>query len=181
MNTATTSAVIEKMYEFMSRFGLPHTLVTDNDTSFCSEDFNFFCGLNGISHMTSPPYHPASNGQAECYVKIAKRGIKSSLQTSNNLRESRLKVFKYLFDYRNSVHSTTGTSPAQLVFGRGLRSRLDMLRPRSPPPSSPSSTALAQHVRSKQYSQAEAHRGKDTHFEPGQHILYKKYLSNNKY
>lgn len=177
MSTCTTHAVVEKMYDFMSRFGLVHTLVTDNGTSFCSLEFNIFCNLNGISHVTSPPYHPASNGQAECYVKIVKRGIKSSLQTSNNVKQNKLKLLKYLFDYRNSIHTTTGISPAQLVFGRQLRSRLDLLNP-SPSPSSPS---LAEHVHSKQCSQIEAHDGKDTKFLPNQLVLYKKYSSNNKF
>ncbi|CAK1603709.1 unnamed protein product [Parnassius mnemosyne] len=88
MNTTCASiAVIDKLYEFMSRFGLPETIVTDNGTSFCSREFLDFCHLNGITHITSPAYHPASNGQAESYVKVIKRGIKSSLLSSNNVRE----------------------------------------------------------------------------------------------
>ncbi|CAK1600823.1 unnamed protein product [Parnassius mnemosyne] len=125
MNTTCASiAVIDKLYEFMSRFGLPETIVTDNRTSFCSREFLDFCHLNGITHITSPAYHPASNGQAESYVKVIKRGIKSSLLSSNNVRECNLNLLKYIFDYRNSVHSTTGLSPAQIVFGR-----LDPARP----------------------------------------------------
>lgn len=180
MNTIVSSVVIEKIYDFMSRFGLVHTIVTDNGTSFCSQEFSNFCSLNGISHMTSPPYHPASNGQAESYVKIVKRGIKSSLQTSSNLKQSKLKLYKYLFDYRNSVHTTTGTSPAQLVFGRQLRSRLDLLNP-SQPSHSPSSTSLAEYVQSKQCLQTEAHGGKETSFLPNQLVLYKKYSDNKKF
>lgn len=182
MSTCTTPSVIDKLYDFMSRFGLPQTLVTDNGTSFCAQEFEKFCELNGITHMTSPPYHPASNGQAESYVKIVKRGIKSSLQSSSNLRESRLNLLKYIFDYRNSVHSTTGTTPAQLVFGRKLRSRLDLLCPRAPPPpESPSSAALADRVVCKQSLQTEVHGGKDRIFTLGQYVWYKKFLNNNKF
>ncbi|CAK1585814.1 unnamed protein product [Parnassius mnemosyne] len=179
MNTTCASiAVIDKLYEFMSRFGLPETIVTDNGTSFCSREFLDFCHLNGITHITSPAYHPASNGQAESYVKVIKRGIKSSLLSSNNVRECNLNLLKYIFDYRNSVHSTTGLSPAQIVFGRKLRSRLDILKPA---PSPPLSSSLAKTVRSKQCSQVKSHGGKEKMFLPGQYVLYKKYSNKNKF
>ena len=34
-----------------------------------------------------------------------------------------------MFTYRNTVHSTTGLTPAELMFGRTLRSKLDLIRP----------------------------------------------------
>ncbi|XP_028159218.1 uncharacterized protein K02A2.6-like [Ostrinia furnacalis] len=182
MSTCTSPAVIDKLYEFMARFGLPHTIVTDNGTSFSSHEFIHFCKLNGISRMTSPPYHPASNGQAESYVKIIKRGIRSVVQTSKSIRESRLKLLKYVFDYRNSSHSTTGESPAQLVFSRQLRSRLDLMSPRPPAPSSaPSSASLHMRVRSKQCLLTERRGGKFRTFYVEQDVFYKKYLNNNKF
>lgn len=36
---------------------------------------------------------------------------------------------KYLHQYRNAPHGTTGQSPAILFMGRNLRSRLDLIRP----------------------------------------------------
>ena len=39
------------------------------------------------------------------------------------------KIARFLFSYRNLTHSTTGVSPAELMFGRQLRSRLDLLKP----------------------------------------------------
>lgn len=176
---STTSNVVEKLYEYISRFGLPHTIVTDNATNFSSEEFRAFCLQNGIIHIFSPPYHPASNGQAESYVKIVKRGIKSSLMSSKNYRECKIKLLKYLYDYRNSIHSTTQLSPAQLVFGRTLRSHLDLISNNSP---APSSTLLNEIVRNKQCTQIKAQGGKIMHnFPNGTNVLYKRYLNNNKY
>ena len=34
-----------------------------------------------------------------------------------------------MFAYRTAPHATTGQSPAQLLFGRNLKSRLDLLKP----------------------------------------------------
>lgn len=74
-----SNAVITKLYDFMSRFGVSHTLVSDNGTSFTSHEFKHFCLVNGVKHMLSPAYHPTSNGQAESFVKIIKRGLHSEI------------------------------------------------------------------------------------------------------
>ena len=38
---------------------------------------------------------------------------------------------RFLFDYRNTAHATTGVSPAILMFGRQLRTRFSTLLPSS--------------------------------------------------
>ncbi|KAG6464303.1 hypothetical protein O3G_MSEX014427 [Manduca sexta] len=174
---ATSNAVVEKLYEYVSRFGLPHTIVTDNATTFTSDSFKTFCTQNGVIHLTSPAYHPASNGQAESYVKIVKKGIKSCILSCENVTESKLKLFQYLYDYRNSIHSTTLISPAQLVYGRTLRSRLDLLN--KPPISS---TNLNATVQNKQCSQIKHHGGKNKKtFKIDEQVLFKMFLNNTKY
>lgn len=185
MNNNTSSvATIDKIYEFMSRFGLMKTLVSDNAAVFGSYEFQSFCTLNGITHLTSPAYHPASNGQAESYVKIVKKGIKSSVLSSTNNNEARNRLLKYLFDYRNSAHSVTGFSPAQLVFGHKMRSRLDLCDPLSggTPPTSPPLTSPADNVQRKQCLQGKAYGGHNKNtFDSGDQVLYKKYINKNKF
>jgi len=39
------------------------------------------------------------------------------------------RIARFLFTYRNTPQTTTGMSPAELLFGRRLRSRLDLLKP----------------------------------------------------
>lgn len=176
MSCTTSEAVIAKLYEFMSRFGLIHTLVSDNASCFLSSQFTNFCLTNGISHVTAPAYHPASNGQAESYVKIIKKGIKSSLLTSSNAKENNENLLKYLFDYRNSVHITTGSSPAEVVFGRRLRSRLDLINPSKTPSSG---DTLVEVVKHNQSLQSKSHGGTNKQrFEPGDTVMYKKSFGN---
>lgn len=178
-NASTSAATIGKLCDFMSRFGIPYTLVSDNGTAFTSREFETFCALNGISHVTSPPYNPASNGQAESYVKIIKKGIKASLLSVKGVQNSYNNLLKYLFDYRNSVHTTTGVSPAELVYGRKLRSRLDLINPHVPTPSSPS---LANVVHKNQCSQNKASGGHNKQcFSQGDQVMFKKYTTNGKF
>ena len=40
------------------------------------------------------------------------------------------KVSRFLFKYRVTPHCTTGVSPAELMFGRPLRTHLDLLQPK---------------------------------------------------
>ena len=48
-------------------------MVTDN---VVSEEFQTFCRVNGIKHITSAPYHPSTNGLAERAIQSFKQGLK---------------------------------------------------------------------------------------------------------
>ena len=80
--------------------------------------------MNGIRHLTSAPYHPASNGLPECAVQIVKRGLKKVTQGTLTAR-----LAKVLFSYRLTPQGTTGISPAEALLGRRPRSKLDLVRP----------------------------------------------------
>ena len=83
-----------------------------------------FVHKNGIKHTVSALYHPATNGMAERAVKTFKEGVKKlkkgTMQT---------KIDQFLFGYRITLQSTTGTSPAEMLMGRKLRSVLDLMKP----------------------------------------------------
>ena len=49
-------------------------------------------------------------------------------ENKGNIESLSTLISKYLFAYRNSPHCSTGDSPAQRLFGRNLRSRLDLLK-----------------------------------------------------
>ena len=123
-DSATSSTVIEISRGLFAQFGLPEVLVTDNGPCFVSEEFETFLAKNGIKHITSAPFHPATNGLAERAVQTVKRGLKKE---TNGSMKSRLA--KVLMAYRIAPQSTTGVSPSQLLFGRRIRSRLDLLLP----------------------------------------------------
>ena len=75
-------------------------------------------------YITSAPYHPSSNGLAERVVQSFKQGMRKF--TKGTLTD---RISRYLFHYRNTPHTTTGVTPAELLLGRRPHSRLDVVQP----------------------------------------------------
>ena len=120
MNTSTSSATIEKLKIAFATHGLPEIVVTDNGSNFTSEEFEDFLKQNGIRHIRTAPYNPASNGLAEKAVQTFKEGLKKMNGGSVETRVSR-----FLARYRITPQTSTGVSPAELLLGRKPRSRLE--------------------------------------------------------
>ena len=115
--------------------------VTSNGTCFASAEFKTFLQKNGVKHITSAPYHPASNRLA---VKIVNRELKKITRGSIHTRLAQL-----LFTYRLTPQTITGISPGELLLGRCPRSQLDMLKPHT-----------AKRVERRQLKQKEQHDNK---------------------
>ena len=143
--SSTSSVVtITKLRTWFATHGLPYTLVSDNGTCFVSEEFDGFLKKNGIQYITSPAYHPASNGLAERGVRIIKEALEKQ-----SLGDIQCKLDRILFKYSITPHTTTHQTLAELLMGRRPRSYLDHLQPR-----------LHARVEEKQLAQKEYH---DTH------------------
>ena len=71
--TIQSSAVIQVTKKHFGRYGVPHTLITDNGTQFTSDLFKTFANNYKFHHITSSPYWSQSNGHAEAAVKSAKQ------------------------------------------------------------------------------------------------------------
>ena len=62
----TTTIALDILF---TTWGCPKTIVSDNEPQFGSKQFDW-CRLNGIVHLTSAPFHPPSNGEAERLVGV---------------------------------------------------------------------------------------------------------------
>ena len=96
--------------------------MSDNATSFTSEEFQEWCSERGITHLSGAPYHPATNGAAERLVQSFKSSLrKSSLPPKSALQE-------FLMIYR-CTPLPSGMSPSELLNGRQIRTKIDVLVP----------------------------------------------------
>nr|XP_012149735.1 PREDICTED: uncharacterized protein K02A2.6-like [Megachile rotundata] len=125
-NNINSQVTIEICRKIFAIYGLPQYLVSDNGRAFVSKEFTDFLKVNGITQRLTAPYHPATNGQAERYVQILKNSLKRMKADRTNIQPA---LQQLLIQYRNTPHAKTGISPAELLFSRKLRTRLDLLRP----------------------------------------------------
>ncbi|GFO14921.1 transposon tf2-9 polyprotein [Plakobranchus ocellatus] len=160
--TSTSSATINILSTTFARYGIPEQVVSDNGPQFTSEDFRAFMSSNGIKHTRSALYHPATNGLAERMVQSFKNAMKAAKHDEGSIH---LKLTRFLLAYRNSPHSTTGESPASLMFGRRLRTRLDICTP-----------SIQTHVTGKLQKQEQHHsQASPRTFSTGDHVLVRDY------
>ena len=167
MKSATSAATVRYLRQLIAQFGIPETIVSDNGTQFVATEFKEFCQQNGIRHIQTAPYHPSSNRLAERAVQVFKHGVRK--QSSGSIHD---KIARVLFQYRTTPHSTTGITPAELLLGRKLRSRLDLLKPN-----------IGQKVAAKQQQQKNFH---DTHcrertFSVGERVFIKNNAKGQKW
>ncbi len=132
MNSTTSTKTIAALRKLFATHGLPETIVSDNGPQFTAQEFKDFLQMNGIRHSLSPPYHPASNGAAERAVQLIKSALKKHRLAKEEGKVSTSvtqMLTRFLLAYRTTPHAVTGLSPAELLMGRKLRTRLTLLKP----------------------------------------------------
>ena len=110
LTSTVTGSVIAALKSLFSRYGLPGILRSDNGPQYNSDEFAMYMKEHGIRHVTSSPYYPQSNGQAERTVQTVKRLFKRSADP-----------YQALLSYRATPLPWCNLSPAELLMGRRLR------------------------------------------------------------
>lgn len=123
MSSTTAARTIEVLTDIFATHGFPVTLVSDNGPPFTSDEFQRYLAGRGIHHRLTPPYHPASNGQAESLVRTFKAFLKKYAGPRVTA------VAQFLGKYRTTPCVTTGRAPAELLLGRLPRTKLSLLKP----------------------------------------------------
>lgn len=132
MTSTTTARTLGKLDTLFAAYGYPEEIVTDNGPQFTSDDFGEFIRRRGIKHTRTPPYHAASNGAAERLVRTTKEALlKQVLSDKNAGVKSTVqeRLNKFLFSYRNTPHSITSRTPAEIFLKRLPRVTLSLLKP----------------------------------------------------
>ena len=128
MKFTTATKTIDELRCLFSRWGIPEQIVSDNSPQFKSDEFKKFLSENGITHLTTAPYFPATNGQAERIVQTIKKALAAAKGESESVQ---LKLSRFLLAYRNAPYALFNESPAMLFLKRCLKTRLDLIQPKS--------------------------------------------------
>ncbi|XP_064469689.1 uncharacterized protein LOC135384417 [Ornithodoros turicata] len=120
----TTDTVIAFLRQLFAREGYPNIIVSDHGSQFQSHAFKSFLQDRGIQHRQSSVYYPHSNGQIERFNRVLKDFILLSASEQGTILRD---LPEFLGIYRSTPHAATQLSPAELLHGRRMRTRLDVV------------------------------------------------------
>ena len=116
LTNSSSAAVCAEIATIVTELGLPHVIRSDNGPCYNSKEFQQKLQRYNITHQTSSPHHPRSNGFVERMVGVAKKLM--------NKAESEGKPWiSGLYEYRVTPQSGSIASPLQLITQRTPREK----------------------------------------------------------
>src|SRR4051812_47509343 len=82
VKTAESGPVIDFISGVVHRYGVPHSIITDNGSNFTADEVKTWCGNMGIKLDYASVYHPQTNSQVERANGLIMSGIKPRLVRS---------------------------------------------------------------------------------------------------
>ena len=105
---STSAAMCIELSMIVTELGLPHIIRSENGPCYNSKEFQQFLQRYSITHQTSSPNHPRSNGFIERIVGVAKKLMDKAGKEGKPWISG-------LFDYRVTPQSGSIASPLQLM------------------------------------------------------------------
>jgi transposase InsO family protein len=113
------SSTIKFFNEIITRYGVPHNIITDNGTNFAKGVFAEYCGQKGIRLDLASVAHPQTNGQVEKTNGLVLAGIRprlvEPLERSAGCWVEELP--SVLWSLRTTPNHFVGFTPFFLVYG----------------------------------------------------------------
>ena len=135
LRSIKTKPVLKSLTSFISTFGVPKAVQTDQGSNFMSRTFSQVLKQLKVEHCISSAYHPESQGVLERFHQTLKSMLRSYCTELSHDWEEGLPWL--LLAIREVSQSSTGFSPNELVFGHAVRGPLAVLgadlKPREPP------------------------------------------------
>ena len=117
-HTANVTKCLDAIFE---SHGLPLSIRTDNGPQFVSGEFKDYMEERGIRHIKGIPYYPEANGEVERQNRSILKVVRAARAGGKNWKGE---MKDFLLAYRSTPHSVTGVSPAELLNGRQMRTKL---------------------------------------------------------
>ncbi|UYV82299.1 hypothetical protein LAZ67_21001652 [Cordylochernes scorpioides] len=113
----TAETVARAFYEgWITRFGVPYEVITDQGRQFTSELFKTLATLCGVKLKHTTAYHPQSNGKIERFHRTLKAAIRA--HNSNKWTES---IPTVLLGLRAALRKDSDYSLTQMVYGKTIK------------------------------------------------------------
>ena len=105
---SSSAAVCAEIATIVTELGLPHIIRSDNGPCYNSKEFQQLLQCYNITHHTSSPHHPRSNGFVERMVGVAKKLMDKAGSEGKPWISG-------LYEYRVTPQSSSIASPLQLI------------------------------------------------------------------
>ncbi len=125
LRSITTKSILKALTSFMSVFGIPKTIQSDQGSNFMSRQFSKVMQQLKVKHSISSAYHPQSQGVLERFHQTLKSLLRSYCVELDCDWEDGLPWM--LLAIREVVQESTGFSPNELVFGHTVRGPIALL------------------------------------------------------
>ena len=111
--------------EFVSRFGCPESLHSDQGSNFESEVFRQLCSLLEIKKTRTSVRNPKGNGQCERVHRTILQMIRAYLKDDQTEWDQHLGCI--MSAYRASVSESTGFTPNMMMLGREVKTPANLI------------------------------------------------------
>ena len=113
----TAPVVAKTLWEqFLTHYGWPSKILTDQGKSFENNLFRELCALAQVQKLRTTPYRPQSNGSCKRFNQTLIRMLGTPPQyAKRNWSEW---VYSLMHAYNATVSQATGLSPFYLMYGR---------------------------------------------------------------
>jgi transposase InsO family protein len=107
---------------WISRYGCPITITTDQGRQFESDLFSRLMKRLGINKIHTTPYHPQANGQIERWHRSLKSALIAKFNSANWIKELPI----VMLGLRSAIKIDSNVSAAQMTLGTTLRLPADL-------------------------------------------------------
>lgn len=114
------SALIDR---FISVFGVPKEIHSDQETNFESGLCKEICELLNMEKTRTTPFSPKSDGMVERANQTIQNMLSAFIDPMQRDWDTFLSVV--MIAYRSSVHEATKVSPSYMMLGRGITLSID--------------------------------------------------------
>ena len=121
----TAETIVEKYLSFAFLFGFSTNVLTDLGTNFQAEIMQKIYELLDVYQLKTSAYHPECNGLTERFNRTLKTMLSGFVDENQNNWDKLLG--KLVFAYNVSIHSATGYTPYELMFGRKPKLPIDLV------------------------------------------------------
>ena len=123
LRTQSANSCLKYVLQWISRYGLPESIVTDRGTNFTSDLWHEVIKKLGIKLQHVTAYNPEANGIIERFH----RTLKTALASSTVEADWSKKLPWVMLALHATPHAALGSSPSEAVFGKCPRLPADIL------------------------------------------------------